>query len=99
MMTKHRMKAKVDDNQEDIVRNLRRIPGVTVAPGHDDVLAGYRGKTYWYEIKNPDAVSKKTGKILESAIKDSQRKLRAEWAGHYRIVSSLDEILRDIGII
>ncbi len=98
-MTKHRMKAKVDDNQGDIVDELRKIPGATVEVGHDDILVGYRGKTYWYEIKNPDAVSKKTGEILESEIQDSQKKLRAEWAGHYRIVSSLDEILRDLGII
>ena len=91
-----RRKAKIDDNQTSIVEALRDIPGVTVATKHDDILTGYRGKTYWYEIKSNLAVSKKTGKVLDSQKKKSQIKLEAEWTGHYRIVSSLDEILVDM---
>jgi hypothetical protein len=98
-MSKYRRAAKIDSNQNEIVKELRKIPGVTVEVNHDDILVGYKGKTYWYELKDESAVSKKTGKILESSIKDSQKKLRAEWAGHYKIVSSLEEILKDIGII
>lgn len=91
-----RRKAKIDDNQNNIIKALREIPGVTIAPKHDDILAGYRGKTYWYEIKSNLAVSKKTGKVLYSQKKKSQVKLEKEWTGHYRIVSSLDEILVDM---
>ena len=88
--------AKVDDNQKSIIKALRDIPGVTVMPNHHDILAGYRGKTYWYEIKSNLAVSKKTGKVLDSQKKKSQIKLESEWTGHYRIVSTLDEILVDM---
>jgi len=96
-MSKYRRKANVDLNQQAIVQALRSI-GVTVQPGHDDILCGYQGKTYWYEIKSANAVSKKTGKVLESAKKESQKRLETFWQGHYKIVSCLDDILEDLGI-
>ncbi len=64
----------------------------------DDILVGHAGKNFWIELKTPDCVSKKTGKIKESEIKPSQKKLRAEWRGQYAICSSLEEILEIIGI-
>ena len=97
-MSKWRKAAKIDNGQNEIVAALRMIPGMTVEPGHDDILCGYNGRTFWFEVKSADAVSKKTGKVLESAKKDSQKKLEAEWQGHYQIVSSIDEILREVGI-
>lgn len=93
-MSKYRQAAKVDSNQADIVKALRKIASVEL--GHDDILVGYKGRTYWFEIKNADAVSKKTGKILESAKKEGQIRLENEFKGHYRIVSSLEEILEDM---
>lgn len=93
-----RRKAKVDNNQAQIVDALRDIPGVTVALKHDDILVGQDGKTYWYEIKSETAISKKTGAVLESSKQASQRKLESIWTGHYRIVSSIDEILSDISV-
>jgi hypothetical protein len=88
---------RIDANQPDIVKALRKIPGVTVQIGMDDILVGHKGKTLWYEIKEPElAVSKRTGKINDSAKKDSQKRLEKEWQGHYRIVSSIDEILEDL---
>jgi hypothetical protein len=98
-MSKYRQAAKIDANQPDIVKALRKINGVTVELNHDDILVGYQGKTFWFEIKTPDCVSKKTGLILESEKKDSQKRLEKEWRGHYRIVSNVDEILSDIGLL
>ena len=97
-MSKHRRAARTDNNQNEIVDALRKIHGITVELNHDDILLGYKKKTYWFEIKNSDAVSKKTGEILNSKIKQSQHKLKAEWTGHYSIVSSLDEILAEVNI-
>lgn len=88
---------KVDANQPLIVKRLRAL-GVSVETDKDDILCGWQGKTYWFEIKNTDCLSKKTGKIKESEIKPSQKKLRAEWRGQYAICSSLEEILEIIGI-
>ncbi len=97
-MYKHRLKARTDSNQNEIIEKLRQIPGVTVELSHDDFLVGFRGKTYWFELKNQDCVSKKTGKILETKIKEDQKRIRGTFTGHYRIVSSFDEILKEIGL-
>lgn len=97
-MSKWRKAAKIDTSQTEIVKALRSIPGITVELGHDDILCGYKGRTFWFELKSESAVSKKTGKVLESAKKQSQKNLEATWTGHYAIVSSLDEILREVGI-
>ena len=89
---------KIDNNQVSIVKVLRKIPGITVEVGHDDLLLGYKGKTYWFEIKNPDCVSKRTGKVLPSKIKPSQKKLLKTFTGHYSIVWKLEQILNQIGL-
>ena len=90
-----RRAANVDLNQPEIVKALRKI-GYSVELDHDDILVGAHDKTFWYEIKSESAVSKKTGKVLETAKKPSQIKLEATFQGHYKIVSSLEEILEDI---
>jgi len=95
-MSKHRRAARVDDNQQEIVDQLRSIPGVTVQLSMDDILVGHRGYNFWFEIKEPSNVSKKTGLINESAIKPSQKKLRETWKGHYAIVHSIEQIIEVI---
>ncbi|MEN8171404.1 MAG: hypothetical protein ABFS03_00840 [Chloroflexota bacterium] len=95
-MSKYRFAAKIDKNQPEIVAALRKIPGVTVQLGMDDILVGYKGKNHWFEIKEPETVSKKTGKVMDSKIKPSQHKLRDTWAGHYSIVWNIDQILAEI---
>jgi len=97
-MGKPKYAANCDLNQNEIVKALRKL-GVSVELGHDDFLIGYNGKTLWYELKSDSAVSKKTGLVLESKKKASQKRLESEWKGHYRIVSSLDEILIDMEAI
>lgn len=96
-MGKHRRAAKIDNNQPHIVRELRKIPGITVELDHDDILVGYKGNTYWYEIKNPNTIDK-NGDIRESAIKEDQKRIRASFTGHYRILASLDDILADLNL-
>ena len=91
----HRRAAKIDNNQQQIVKELRQA-GFSVSVNHDDILVGCRGQTFWYEIKSELSTSKKTGEILESKIQDSQKKLRDGWNGHYKIVSSFEQIFFDI---
>ena len=93
MTAKYRMKARVDNNQGKIVKELLQIPGVSVELGHDDIICGYRKRTFWFEIKSEAAVSRKTGKVLESRIEDDQKRLRSTFTGQYDIVKSTDEIL------
>lgn len=92
-----RRAARVDANQGDIVKALRKIPGVTVEPNHHDILVGRANRTYWFEIKAPDKV-KKNGELSAKALRDSQEKLKREWTGHYVIAWTLEQILNEIGI-
>ena len=94
-MSKYRRAAKVDINQQEIVRKLRQIPGVTVVPGHDDILVGRNGKTYWFEVKRPECIGK-DGNVRPSEITESEKELLASWRGHYKIVSTFEEIMDEI---
>ena len=95
-MSKYRQAARIDENQPEIVNQLRQL-GCSVQTGMDDILVGYRGKTYWFELKDPEkAVSKKTGEILDSQIKPSQVRLKNQWRGHYSIVHSIEQIMNEI---
>jgi len=92
-MSNNRQAAKIDANQPQIVDELRKA-GFSVEPGHDDILVGKFGITGWFEIKNPElALSKKTGKVLDSAIEPSEKKRLNEWRGHYQIVWRTEQIL------
>jgi hypothetical protein len=84
-----RRAAKNDGNQKEIVEQLRKL-GCSVQTGHDDILVGWQGRTFWLEIKNPDGRNRK---------QESQKKLEREWQGHYRVVSSLDEILAELDLV
>ena len=99
-MSKFRkINSAVDSNQKDIIDILETIPALAVKTGHDDILVGFRGRNYWFEIKNPDSINKKTGDIKESWIREGQKKIKEEWRGQYDIVTSLDEILHIIGVV
>jgi len=96
-MSRRYQHKKTDVNEKDIVKTLRAIPGVSVETGHDDLIIGYKGKNYWYEIKNPDEMTKdgrpvkKKGKTYEK-----QMNLQANFTGHYSIVWNVDQILAEI---
>lgn len=98
-MSNKRYAAKIDNNQAEIVSELKKIPGISLAYGHDDILVGYKSKTYWFEVKDPKHLSKLTGKIRPSAIKPSQKKLKDKWTGHYSIVWNVQQIFDEIGVI
>lgn len=89
---------RIDANQPEIVKSLRSIPGVTVKPDHDDIIVGYQGRTYWFEIKDPKKTLNKNGTVKPNAIKPSQVDMLNEYTGHYAIVWSLDDILDELGI-
>jgi hypothetical protein len=85
----NRRAARIDANQPEIVKALRDIPGVTVELGHDDFICGYKGVSYWIELKVP-------GK--EKKLKPDQIRIRNTFTGCYIIASTLDQILEAMGI-
>lgn len=99
-MSINRYAKRRDIGEAEIVKLLRGVSGVSVLlTDAVDLVVGYKGSNYLVELKAVSALSKKTGEVLESKIKDSQKKLRDEWTGSYLITASLDEILKHIGVI
>ena len=84
-MSKYVRHKKIDANQPQIVKELRAL-GYSVALDHDDIFVGHNGKNYWFEIK----VNEK------SVIKESQKKLAANWKGLYAIVWTTEMIIKEM---
>lgn len=91
-----RRKAKVDDNQSEIVKALRSV-GCSVAitsgagDGFPDIVVGFRGFNYLMEIKDgnkPPSARKLTSK---------QRTFHRQWLGQIRVVHSVEEALSEVG--
>jgi len=85
---------RVDNNQAEIVALLRDVPGVTVQHLHTvgngcpDIAVGFRGFTYFFEIKSEN------GTLTE----DEQR-WHEEWTGQVGIIYSAEDALRMMGAI
>lgn len=84
---------KVDLNQPRLVKQMRMIPGMvvrstaSVGDGFPDVVCGYRGRNYMFEIKNPD-------------LKPSERKLTPDeleffekWTGQVDVVETIEDVV------
>jgi hypothetical protein len=87
---------KVDSNQSQLVKQMRKIPGLSVAHTHTvsngftDVVVGFRGVNYLFEIKDPSKPP-------------SQRKLTPDelefhknWTGSIHIVETIDDVIKII---
>jgi hypothetical protein len=84
----------VDANQAGIVADLRLIPGcqvltlAEVGSGCPDLLVGYRGFNFLFELKNPDVhYNQKLPTIAR------QKEFRDKWPGQVRQVTTFTEIL------
>jgi len=88
----------VDANQGAIVKVLREIPGVTVAllsqvgAGVPDLLVGYRGRNYLWEIKDPNKPPSKRRLTI------AQERFHAEWRGQIGVAETFGEILESMKI-
>ena len=88
-----RWAAKVDANQAEIVSALRAVGASVlvlsrVGQGCADLAAGFRGVTYFLEVKTDK------GKLTTP-----EREFMDEWRGHYAIVRTPEEALKAIGAI
>ena len=85
---------KIDKIQPYIVESLREIPGVSVDPdlaklrGIGDILVGYQGGNYIFELKNDEK-----GKLTKDEIKFSEN-----WCGQWDCVWQLKQIYDILGI-
>jgi len=93
-----RRAAKVDENQREVVKALRKA-GATVqhlhavGAGCPDLLVGFRGINYLIEVKD--------GKKPPSARKltDDQVIWHRDWRGNAHVVKSVTEALAVLGLM
>lgn len=87
---------RLDDNQNAIVKRLRQCcvsvqSLASVGKGCPDILVGFRGQNWLFEIKNPKQVPSK-----QRLTKDEQS-WHDNWRGRVYVVSSFDRIAEIIG--
>ena len=87
-----RLRAKVDDNQPEIVRALRKL-GCSVLMLHQlgkgcpDILIGFRGKNILAEIKDGSKVpSKRT-------LTTDEKEFHDMWRGQVAVIESIDDAI------
>lgn len=80
-------RASVDKNQNQIVKDLRAIGcSVWLINGVIDIIVGFQGRSFIFEIKNPESKT--------ASLKDSQIEFIENWKGSpVYIVETFDDIL------
>tara|TARA_R100000700_G_C3146893_1_gene126864 strand:+ start:111 stop:416 length:306 start_codon:yes stop_codon:yes gene_type:complete len=88
---------RVDRNHAEVKKDLEAaLPGVSVfdafgaGKGFPDLVVGYRGLTYLYEVK--DGEKSPSARKLTNA----QLGFHGNWQGHVAVVCSAEEILADM---
>lgn len=91
-----RKKARVDDNQNAVVKALRQITGVTVAitsqlgNGLPDFIVGTKGKNYMIELKDGKKANSK------KKLTEDEQEFHDKWKGSIHVCESLDDVLNVI---
>jgi hypothetical protein len=86
------MPKRVDKNQKRLVKELRLL-GIsvlhlhTLGSGAPDILCGFCGKNYLFEIKDPDKPPSKR------KLTPDEEMFHNTWCGQVRVVMSLHDIL------
>jgi hypothetical protein len=87
--------SRVDANQAEIVHALQAMDckGISVADTHEigkgfpDIVVGYKGLSYMFEIKLPG-----------EKLTPRERIFHNYWTGHIRVVYCVDDVLRTVGL-
>ena len=86
------MRNRTDNNQADIVRDLRTI-GATVLDlsqvgfGCPDILVGFRRRNFLVEIKNPDTYGK---------LSDDQNEFHDAWRGEILLARASTHLIAEL---
>ncbi len=88
------MKARrIDDNQNQVVKALRQIPGVSVfitsmvGRGYPDLNIGFKGENLLIELKDGSKTASR------KKLTEDEKKFHKDWKGSVHIVESLEDVL------
>lgn len=85
---------KADTNQPSLVKQIRQLPGVTVAlthrlgKGFPDAVIGFNGRNYLAEIKDPSLPPSKR------KLTPDEQKFFDEWTGQISVIETIDDVIQ-----
>ena len=86
-----RRRARTDANQTEIVKQLRRIPNLSVeitsrmGDGFPDIVVGYCGVNILLEIKDPEKSASRR------KLTNDEEHFQRNWKGQYTVVSTIED--------
>lgn len=88
---------RVDANQASITKELRKrgcsvTPTHMVSNGFPDLVVGYKGLNFVFELKDGTQVASK------KQLTEDEKKWHKEWQGTAHIIYSIDDALDVLGI-
>ena len=93
-----RRAARVDDNQREIVEELRRagcsvwsLAGV--GKGVPDLAVGFRGRNLFLEVKDGSKPP------CKRKLTPDEEAFHASWRGHVAVVESVEDALKIVGVM
>lgn len=93
-----RRAARVDDNQREIVEELRRagcsvwsLAGV--GKGFPDLAVGFRGRNLFLEVKDGSKPP------CKRKLTPDEEAFHASWRGHVAVVESVEDALKIVGVM
>ena len=93
-----RRAARVDDNQREIVEELRRagcsvwsLAGV--GKGFPDLAVGFRGRNLFLEVKDGSKPP------CKRRLTPDEEAFHASWRGHVAVVESVEDALKIVGVM
>lgn len=93
-----RRAARIDGNQKQIVKELRQIPGCLVTStagvgkGFPDIVVGYQGMNYLFEIKDPEKPPNKR------RLTKHEHEFHEAWTGQVSVIHTTEEAMEIMGI-
>lgn len=90
-----RRKAATDRNHSEVMNGLRQR-GCTVHSTHQlgqgfpDIVVGYSGRTYLFEIKDPEKIPS------QRRLTEDEKEWFARWRGHVSVVHTAEEAWKEI---
>ena len=97
------MRRRADENQAEIVADLRAI-GATVEHLHEvgdgcpDIMVGWRGGNYLFEIKKPASVQFQL-RIRATGLTVKQQDWHDRWLGQVAVIRSIGDALDIMGVV
>lgn len=90
---------RADRNQPELVKQLRQIPGLTVAHTHmigkgfPDLVVAFGGRNFLFEVKDPDQPPSKRQLTPDEA------EWHEGWTGQVAVVETIEDVLKVINTV